>query len=438
MAIILNDNINLASNKPLDKRFGPYANIADALNDIPAFQRHQGLVVGIIENGSVIDYWFRDGISDVDLVSKTIDYNSIVNAPAIPGDVSELSDSSNLLRSFSFDIQTEDSGRFTVTDGTPLRLTGDFDVSVEQDSSEGLVISGPDLSNVGKSIVPSDNEIYDLGTPSKRWRDLYLSGNTLTIGDISLSADPNGNGLRIQGADELSIGSATIKARGAGIDLPRGSMVNGEALLTRVELLENNFQLQISGDDSSSTPITSGTDLRITGSGGTTTRVDQNGNVVINSIDRLDQLKDVSIDPSALGIGKILKYNGTSWVAATESGSSSPEFSGNGDAATLNGFNGTHYLNYNNLTNKPDPYVLPPATTTTLGGVIVGTNVNVNGAGRIDVPTGAGINTVTDIPNVVNVDGLDDGDTLVYNSALNRWEINTVDLTDANLDGGFY
>lgn len=438
MAIILNDNINLASNKPLDTRFGPYANIVDALNDIPAFQRHQGLVVGIVENGSVIDYWFRDGIDDVDLVSKTIDYNSIVNTPVIPGDVSELSDSSNLLRSFSFDIETEDSGRFTVTDGTPLRLIGDFDVSIEQDSSEGLVISGPDLSNVGKSIVPSANEVYDLGSPDKRWKDLYLSGNTLSIGDISISADPNGNGLRIQGADELTIGSAIIKAMGSGINLPRNSMLNGEALLTRVDLIENNFQLQISGDDSSSTPIASGTDLKISGEGGSTTRVDENGNVVINSVNSLEQLKDVNIDTNSLSIGKVLKYDGNKWVAASQSGSSNPDLSGNGDAATLNGFDGNHFLNYNNLTNKPDPYVLPPATTTTLGGVIVGTNVNVNGVGRIDVPTGAGINTVTDIPNVIDVDGLDNGDTLVYNSALSRWEVNTVDLSNSEMDGGFY
>lgn len=441
MAIILNDNINLASNKPLDKRFGPYLSVNDALNDIPVFQRHQGLVVGIIENGSVQDYWFRDNINDGDLVSKSIDYTSITNAPTIPGDVSQLTDSSNLLKSFSFSIQSDDSGVFTVTDGTPLRLSGDFGVTVEEDSSEGLIISGPDLTNVNKDILPSLNETYNLGSPTRRWKDIFLSGASISLGNLTLRTTDDGGGLRIEGADSLSIGASTIRASAGSIDLPSGSRLNGEPLLTRIDLIEveNSFRLTVSGDDSSSAQISSGGSLNIIGTGGTTTRADSSGNLVINTVESINDLADVNIDTNTLSVGKVLKFNGLSWVAANESGN--PDTgggSGSGDAATLNGFDGSHYLNYNNLTNKPEEYVLPPATTTSLGGVIVGTNVNVNAAGRIDVPTGAGINTVTDIPNLIDVDGLGDGDTLVYNAGANRWEINTVDLSDAEMDGGFY
>ena len=38
------------------------------------------------------------------------------------------------------------------------------------------------------SIVPSQNSSFDLGTSSLRWRDLYLSGNSLIIGGATISA----------------------------------------------------------------------------------------------------------------------------------------------------------------------------------------------------------------------------------------------------------
>ena len=41
-----------------------------------------------------------------------------------------------------------------------------------------LEISG----NVTGDLIPSQDEIYDLGSSTKRWKDLYLSGNSLIIG----------------------------------------------------------------------------------------------------------------------------------------------------------------------------------------------------------------------------------------------------------------
>jgi hypothetical protein len=50
-----------------------------------------------------------------------------------------------------------------------------------------------DLGSVNKSIVPAENEVYDLGTSNLRWRDLYLSGDTLFIGSIAMSVNSNTN-----------------------------------------------------------------------------------------------------------------------------------------------------------------------------------------------------------------------------------------------------
>jgi len=70
MAIILNDNINVEAPKATDNRYGPYANTAVALTSVPAYQRYQGLVVGVLISGSVVEYWFKDGTADGNLVAK--------------------------------------------------------------------------------------------------------------------------------------------------------------------------------------------------------------------------------------------------------------------------------------------------------------------------------------------------------------------------------
>jgi len=41
-------------------------------------------------------------------------------------------------------------------------------------------------------ILPDSNEFRDLGSPTKRWRDLYLSGNSIFLGDTIITGE-NGN-----------------------------------------------------------------------------------------------------------------------------------------------------------------------------------------------------------------------------------------------------
>ena len=46
----------------------------------------------------------------------------------------------------------------------------------------------PNLISVSSSIIPDANVAYDLGASSQRWRDLYLSGNTLDLGGTAIKA----------------------------------------------------------------------------------------------------------------------------------------------------------------------------------------------------------------------------------------------------------
>lgn len=76
--ILLQDNLEILAPKPMDQKYGPYASDTDAINAIPLSYRHKGLTVGVLNNsGSVIEYWWQNGIADVDLVQKVTGGGSV-------------------------------------------------------------------------------------------------------------------------------------------------------------------------------------------------------------------------------------------------------------------------------------------------------------------------------------------------------------------------
>ena len=83
---------------------------------------------------------------------------------------------------------------------------------------------------------------------------------------------------------------------------------------------------------------------------------------------------------------------------------------------------------------------VPIATSTKLGVVKAGTNVSIDGSGAISVSKGAGINTVKDIPDVNSTAGgaaLNDGALLIYNASSERWDT-VQNLRSNEMDGGFF
>jgi hypothetical protein len=79
----------------------------------------------------------------------------------------------------------------------------------------GTIVTGaaPDLSNleptaINVSLLPGVTSSIDLGSASKRWKDLYLSGNSLILGD------------------------AVISSTGSAVNLPAGSTINGTVIGT--------------------------------------------------------------------------------------------------------------------------------------------------------------------------------------------------------------
>lgn len=69
--IQLSSSVITGASKPIDAKYGPFNSVAEAEAEVTDVLRYQGLTVGIIDQGSVVDYWWRDGILDADLVLKS-------------------------------------------------------------------------------------------------------------------------------------------------------------------------------------------------------------------------------------------------------------------------------------------------------------------------------------------------------------------------------
>ena len=67
----ISDNFEVRKPKLLDNKEGPWSSTAEAIAYITKDIRAQGQVVKILSGGSIVEYWWKDGIEDVNLVAKS-------------------------------------------------------------------------------------------------------------------------------------------------------------------------------------------------------------------------------------------------------------------------------------------------------------------------------------------------------------------------------
>ena len=54
----------------VDSHYGTYTSLSDAYIGVPEILREKGKTVGVLESGSVVEYWWKSGITDIDLIKK--------------------------------------------------------------------------------------------------------------------------------------------------------------------------------------------------------------------------------------------------------------------------------------------------------------------------------------------------------------------------------
>ena len=100
-----------------------------------------------------------------------------------------------------------------ITDKIVYMRSGDSIVTVANFNSGSSV----DLSAIDQDILPDTTETYDLGSTSKRFRSLYLAGDTIDIGGSTISSDGTGqisisaNGATLPLNSNVEISSGNTK-----------------------------------------------------------------------------------------------------------------------------------------------------------------------------------------------------------------------------------
>lgn len=83
--------------------------------------------------------------------------------------------------------------------------------------------SATDLTAIGSNLLPDTTTTYDIGSSSKRWKDLYLAGNTINLAGATISSD--------------GTGAISISATGATLPLNSNVLVSG--VVTKTIALAN-------------------------------------------------------------------------------------------------------------------------------------------------------------------------------------------------------
>lgn len=106
-------------------------------------------------------------------------------------------------------------------------LTGGQNISI---AANGLITStatggtsNVNLTSVSSNIIPDSDAVYNLGSPSNRFKTLYLANNTIDLGGTLISSD--------------GTGVITISAQGA--VLPPGSKINVNETEKEIALVGN-------------------------------------------------------------------------------------------------------------------------------------------------------------------------------------------------------
>lgn len=119
------------------------------------------------------------------------------------------------------------------TNSANARLDIRGDMYVQDSSSLGYI-------NLRGHIVPDTNEVYDLGTAERKFRDLYLSGNTIQLGESTISSSGGDGGIAVSrvATETLKIGDSIINQTETGkIILPADTKIgDSDAELPQVNL----------------------------------------------------------------------------------------------------------------------------------------------------------------------------------------------------------
>ena len=102
------------------------------------------------------------------------------------------------------------TGNLDVSGSSTLRGNITLGVNSGDSTEDSITVNARFISN----LEPLTTLTYDLGSPNRRWRDVYLSGNTIDLNGATISGD----------------GSGQILISASGATLPTGSKIGADTI----------------------------------------------------------------------------------------------------------------------------------------------------------------------------------------------------------------
>ena len=138
------------------------------------------------------------------------------------------------------------TGKYEVTN-----LRGDNNLTVVYDSSTSEYTFSFTGTTFTGSLIPDSDVVYDLGSSSKKWRDLYLSGNTITLGSVSLK-ESGGDFVVLDSAGNTILTSVSLSTNNTSIlsyDSATGTFTFNDSDVARTDIAETfHSDLNVAGN----------------------------------------------------------------------------------------------------------------------------------------------------------------------------------------------
>lgn len=128
---------------------------------------------------------------------------------------------------------TLDPADFDATNGTSI----DFVVPLALGDEVAIhfyyiATSAPNLGAVQQHILPASDVQFNLGSETHRFKDLYLSGNTLHLGQTAISVDNEGGLVTSVGGEEVAVGGGGVTTYTLVSELPVAGELGDMAYVT--------------------------------------------------------------------------------------------------------------------------------------------------------------------------------------------------------------
>jgi len=163
----------------------------------------------------------------------------------------------------------------------------------------GALGSVVDFTSLSSNVSPSATETYDLGSPSYRWRDLYLAGESLYLGNAQITANITGVVNLPAGS---TVGGVLIKNPGEGaftnIAVAGQGTIEADSYDDTITFANGNAGITITTNTGTDTvTITNSGILSISGT------ASQIGATTVSGVTTLTNLGVLSLTGEAGGIG---------------------------------------------------------------------------------------------------------------------------------------